>query len=405
MLTARFAFFYLTYFAGLGVMLPWFNVYFETLGMSGFRIGILTAIVPMGKMVFPTIWARRADRSGRRRQLTIVACFLSVGATGAFLFVETFFGLALACIALSLVDGPRLPMVEATTMDLTREGRLDYGRARAWGSVGFILAAVAVGAVVGAGPIRIVLHATLLFAALNAAAALFLPEAPVVPAPGGASLRSFVRQRRVVVFFAACMLMQASHGAYYAFFSIHMQREGYARGSIGLLWGLGVAAEIVIMFLSRSLSARFAPVPVMIGCTLVAGARWGLLAASAHPVVVVAAQMLHAFTFAAFHIAAVSQTHRIFPRELHASGQGLLGGITYGLGTVTGAFVSGFLFDLAGAWRMFGTSAAIALAGTLALTAFRLFPHNRRDRGPDGGADGRADGGEREATRIDAAAV
>ncbi len=384
MLTARFAFFYLTYFAGLGVMLPWFNVYFETLGMSGLQIGILSAIVPLGKVVFPVVWARQADRSGRRRGLTVLACLLSVGAFASFLVVESFAGLAFACLALALVDGPRLPMVEATTMDLTREGRIDYGRARAWGSIGFILGAVALGAMVGPYPIRTVLHATLGFAVLNAVAAVLLPEAPVHPRGDGASLRTFLRRPGVIGFLAACLLMQASHGGYYAFFSIHLLREGYARTTIGALWALGVAAEIAVMFLSRNLSARLSPVPVMIACTCVASVRWGLLGVTSQPVVVAAAQCLHAFTFAAFHIAAVTQTQRIFPRSLHASGQGLFGGVTYGLGTVTGAFLAGVIFDLAGAWRMFAVSAAVALAGTIALTPLRALAHDPSDGRPQG---------------------
>jgi len=42
------------------------------------------------------------------------------------------------------------------------------------------------------------------------------------------------------------------HGAYYAFFSIHMRRNGHASASIGMLWALGVLAEVVVMFFPAS---------------------------------------------------------------------------------------------------------------------------------------------------------
>jgi len=51
------------------------------------------------------------------------------------------------------------------------------------------------------------------------------------------------------------------------------------------------------------------------------GARWGMLAWSADAAIVAPAQILHAFTFAAFHISAVALTHRLFPADLRASGQ------------------------------------------------------------------------------------
>jgi PPP family 3-phenylpropionic acid transporter len=86
---------------------------------------------------------------------------------------------------------------------------------------------------------------------------------------------------------------------------------------------------------------------------------------------VVPAQLMHAFTFAAFHIAAVTQTQRLFARDLQASGQALYSALTYGAGTVVGTFASGALFDTMGAWFTFGVSSAIAVAAAGLMIAFR----------------------------------
>jgi len=378
MLTARYAFFYLTYFAGLGVMLPYFNLYFETLGLNGFQIGVLSAIVPLGKTVFPVLWAYRADRGGGRARLTRIACFLTVLAFASFLLAGSFPGLALACLALAMVDGPRLPMVEATSLDLARRGAIDYGRTRAWGSVGFIVSAVAFGAVVADRPLGIVLYGTLAWAGLNWLASLLLPDVMAEATPVRTSLRAFVRRPAVIVFFLGCMLMQASHGAYYAFFSIVMERSGYGSASIGALWALGVTAEIVVMFLSHRIARRVGPDALLAGCCLLAAARWAMFASSAAPVVVIPAQILHAFTFGAFHIAAVTRTHRLFPSDLRASGQSLYAGLTFGLGTVVGTFASGWLFDSVGPWRMYAVSAVVAVLAAASLTLFHAMAHDRR---------------------------
>ncbi len=376
MLTARYAFFYLTYFAGLGVMLPYFNLYFETLGLNGFQIGVLSAIVPLGKTIFPVLWAYRADRGGGRSRLTRIACFLTVLAFGGFLLAGSFPGLALACLALAMVDGPRLPMVEASSLDLARRRAIDYGRTRAWGSVGFIVSALVFGAVVADRPLKIVLYGTLAWAGLNWLASLLLPDVMAEPAPGRTSLRAFLRRPAIIVFFLGCMLMQASHGAYYAFFSIAMERSGYGSVSIGALWALGVMAEIVVMSLSGRIASRVRPDTLLAACCLLAAARWGMFAASAAPAVVIPAQILHAFTFGAFHIAAVTRTHRLFPADLRASGQSLYAGLTFGLGTVVGTFASGWLFDTVGPWKMYGVSGLVALLAALSLTLFHLMAHH-----------------------------
>ena len=111
---------------------------------------------------------------------------------------------------------------------------------------------------------------------------------------------------------------------------------------------------------------------------VLAAARWGMLAWSAESAIVAPAQVLHAFTFAAFHIAAVSLTHRLFPADLRASGQALFAGLTYGLGTVAGTFVSGALFDRVGPWPTFAASYLIALAAAGMMFASDKFRRGTR---------------------------
>lgn len=370
-LGARIALYYFSYFAGLGVMLPYFNLYFEELGLNGFQIGTLSAIVPAGKILFSTAWAYRADREGGRRGVTIVACVLSAAALLLFVFVTSFGGLMLACLALAMVDAPRLPLAEATTLDLVHRGRAEYGRMRGWGSIGFIVSSAATGAVLAVAPTRFVIYAALGWAVLNAAASFGLPAVPPETSRPRTSLSSSLRRIEVILFFAGCLLMQASHGAYYAFFSIHMERSGFGSATIGLLWALGVGAEVAVMFFSPRLIGRVSPATLLVVCALLAALRWAMLSASASPAVVVPAQMLHAFTFAAFHIAAVTQTRRLFARDLQASGQALYSALTYGAGTVVGTLASGALFDNLGAWFTFGASSAIAVAAAGLMLAFK----------------------------------
>jgi PPP family 3-phenylpropionic acid transporter len=376
-LPARIGFFYFTYFAGLGVMLPYFTLYFEKLGLSGFRIGALSAIVPAGKILFSTVWAYRADRAGGRRGVTIAACALSAAALLLFLFFTSFGGLVLACVALAIVDAPRLPLTEATTLELVHRDRIEYGRMRGWGSIGFILSSLATGALLAVAPTRVVIYAALGWTVLNAIASIGLPAVPHETGRPRTSLVSSLRNPGVILFLAGCLLMQASHGAYYAFFSIHMERSGFTSTTIGALWALGVAAEVAVMFFSRRFIGRVSPATLLVICSLLAAARWALLSASASLAVVVPAQLLHALTFAAFHIAAVTQTHRLFAADLRASGQSLYSALTYGAGTVAGTFGAGVIFDAAGPWLTFAASSLIALAATGLLLAFR------RRTGPD----------------------
>lgn len=373
----RIALYYFTYFAGLGVMLPYFNLYFEDMGMSGLQIGILSAIIPAGKILFATAWAYGADRAGARRGVTITACVLSAAAIPLLLAARGFAGLALGCAALAIFDAPRLPLAEATTQELVHRDRVEYGRLRGWGSIGFILSSLAMGAALSKMPTRTVILAAFAWTLLNAAASAGLPVVPHDAARPRTSLRASLRRGGVIVFLAGCLLAQASHGAYYAFFSIHLERSGYGSGAIGAFWALGVIAEVGIMFYTRRLLGAVAPATLLVVCALLTATRWGMLSAGATPLWLAAAQVLHAFSFGAFHIAAVTQTHRLFAEDLRASGQALYSALTYGAGTVAGSFASGLLFDRVGPWRTFAVSALIALAGAAMMLVFRRLEMRR----------------------------
>ncbi len=378
-MTTRMALFYFTYFAGLGVTLPYFNLYFERMGLDSVQIGVLSAIVPLGKVLVPVAWAYRADRWGGRRRLTIASCLLTVGALALFLPADSFAELVLASLALAMVDGPRLPLADATALDVSRERGVPYGRMRGWGSVGFIISAALLGRLLGAWPVRIVLHAAVAWAALNWMASLALPEGPPAPRGPRASLRAVAGRPAVLAFLAGSFLMQAGHGGYYAFFSIHLDRRGYAEGAIGALWALAVAAEVAVMFRPERLLTGRRLRRMMAVCALLACARWGLLAASAAPAAVAAAQVLHAATFGAFHLAAVQWIHRAFPPGLRASGQSLHGGVTYALGAVLGSFGAGLVFDAAGPRLMFAASAIAALGSAALLTLSRRLDQDEED--------------------------
>jgi PPP family 3-phenylpropionic acid transporter len=81
--------------------------------------------------------------------------------------------------------------------------------------------------------------------------------------------------------------------------------------------------------------------------------------------VLLGAQVLHAFTVGAVHVAAVTGTHRLFPEQLRASGQSIYSGVTFGAGSVVGFVVAGRLYEDWGGGMLFQASAWVALAAAL----------------------------------------
>jgi PPP family 3-phenylpropionic acid transporter len=83
--------------------------------------------------------------------------------------------------------------------------------------------------------------------------------------------------------------------------------------------------------------------------------------------VLLQAQLLHAFTFGAYHASALALVHRHFTGRNQARGQALYNSMAFGVGGTVGTLGSG------GAWDAWGAGATFSLAAALALLAAFVF--------------------------------
>lgn len=357
--------FYLFYFATLGVVLPYWSLYLKSLNFDAPRIGELIAITQVTKLVAPNVWGWIADHTGRRILIVRLAC-LATSLTFAGVFItHSFLGLALVMLLFSFFWNGALPQFEATTLSHLGEQTHRYSSIRLWGSVGFILTVVGMGALLEhlvIGIVPVVLWG--LFVALwlvsltvpeRAADHLHLDYQP---------LSQVLRQPQVVALLLMCFLAQASHGPYYAFFSIYLEELGYARGLIGTLWGLGVVAEIGIFLTMHRLLPRFGARRLMLLTLVLTCLRWLLIAGFAHYLpLLLFAQTLHAFSFGVYHAVAIHLIHRFFTGRHQGRGQALYSSLSFGAGGAVGSLLAGYLWSGLGAEATYLMAAGLSALG------------------------------------------
>jgi PPP family 3-phenylpropionic acid transporter len=362
----RLATFYFCYFAFLGAFAPFWPLYLKSVGLGAAQIGTLLALVPVTRMAGPALWGWLADRQARRipivRLTTVMTCIIFAGVFGGSSYAWLF----AVMLLMNVFWCGSLPLVEATTMAHLGERVGQYGRIRAWGSVGFVLAVVGAGYVLDAAGIASLPWIILGLLAVHAATAYVVTEAPVhVHRDDDQGPWQILRRPEVLALLAGCFLMSVSHGPYHTFYSIWLVEHGYTKSDVGLLWALGVVAEIVVFFAWTRFTARLSPRQLLLGAYGIAFVRFvaiGWLPASL--TVVLLGQVAHAATFGCFHGAAVALTHRFFRGRHQSKGQALYSGVGFGAGGAVGGLMSGYLWDHAGgAW----TFTAGGLAGLLAV--------------------------------------
>mgnify|MGYP003626126289 CR=1 FL=1 len=362
---------YFWFFALLGGLLPYWSLYLQGRGFSYLQIATLMATIQLTKIVAPSLWGHLGDKTGQRVRLVRFGAI-----TGSLLFAGVFlepgfYGLLLVMLAFTFFWNAILPLYEVITLRSLGEHREKYGKVRLWGSVGFIGAVAGVGLIlewVSIGWLPWLLLPV--FVGIGVSAFLLPAEQGErkPPAPKG-SLRAILTHPAVVAFFLMNFLLQVSHGAYYTFFSIHLEQHGYGNLAIGMLWSLGVISEIGLFLVMHRLTRHFTVRQIAIGALVLTMVRWVLIAELTDFLpVLLFAQMLHAASYAALHAVSVQYVQGFFGRHHHGQGQALYSGLTFGAGGALGAWMSGFLVE------GFSTSAAfwggaIAMAIAIVITA------------------------------------
>ena len=341
----------------------------SSLGHNAATIGLLISLTLAIKVLGAPLWGAMADR-GSRYWVIVWASFASWLASGLFFYGDSLLLLLIGTLSFSLFQNAQLSLVEATTLETIDRNNnkqnihMDYGRIRLWGSWGFIVFAMGLGALIDVWGIFLVPWALTLLLLASAMLSLALPKAESRPLQGvSPALFSLPSVRW---FYLTALLMQFSHGAYYGFMSLHLESYGFSRTSIGFLWTLGVAAEVLLLRHSGPLLLRFGISRVLTGAVFLAMLRWSLYSIPPAWPILLVGQLLHAFTFGAFHVAAVRRTFEMAPYASRSTALAWYTALSFGLGGGMGILICGHLYEKIGAEAIFVIMAGVAALGIFA---------------------------------------
>lgn len=360
--------FYFFYFAALGAFLPYWALYLQSLGFSHAQIGQLMAILPATKVVSPNLWGWLADHTGRNVLLIRVSSCLTAANFALVFWGTDYAWLALAMLLMGFFWNAPMPIFEALTLAYLHKDSHRYSRIRIWGSIGFVAAVFGAGWALKTVLLIECLPVLLLGLFLGMGlVALLLPSRSMRVQSGAAgSLRAIFCRPGVIAFFLVFLLIQIAHGPYYTFFSVFLKENDYDAGQIGQLWSLGILAEIVFFWFFVQVFKRFSLRGVLLVAIALSVLRWLLIGGWVENVAALAfAQVLHAASFGATHVAAIQFIHRHFAWPHEGKGQALYSSLSFGLGGMLGSYASGEVWASLGPQFVFGAAAGLSAVAWL----------------------------------------
>lgn len=357
--------FYFIYYFFVGAFVPYWGLYLQSEKFTAADIGILMSLFQISRIFAPNFWGWLADHTGKRVRWIRLTAFLGLCGFTAVFWAHGFFWLFFVMAALSLFTSSTLPLAESLTLAHLATTNGHYSRIRMWGSLGFIVAAVVLGFLIDAAGISSLLWFLLAVQISLFALTYTLPEPVVAPHEHDHfSIWQVVRQPNVVALLVGCSLMVTAHGVLYNFYSIYLSEHGYSKGTIGLLWSVGVICEIGIFMLMPKIMARFTLKAILLTSLSLAVIRFALIGVAVDSLwMVIFAQTLHAATFGSFHAASVEVITQFFKGRHQAKGQAIYNSVAYGVGGTIGGVAGGYALQYLGGQQTFILAAGFPLLG------------------------------------------
>ena len=347
--------FYAASFLVVGIQLPFWPVWLAARGLDPQQIAFVFAAAIWAQVIATPVLGALADRLGRRRAVMVTLAATAVIGYAALWPAAGFWPLLALNLVAGVAQSALMPLGDSITLAAVRSERLDYGRVRVWGSISFVLAAVASGWVLAlAWPAALAGNEVLLLV-LFASAVLFLACIGIPatdPLSRGRSrwvaLAGLVGDRRFWLFVVSAAALQASHQLYYGFGTLYWRQLGFSDPVIGALWAEGVVAEIALFCFSAPLVARLGPFGLMVIGGVAGIVRWSLIGLVPGLGAAAALQLLHAGTFGASHLGAMHFMARSVPPHASASAQSLYAALSAGLGSGLVMLAAGWLYSTYG---------------------------------------------------------
>jgi PPP family 3-phenylpropionic acid transporter len=211
------ALFYFSYFAAIGIYVPYWTLYLRDLGLSSLQIGTLYSIPSLCRIIVPPLIGYFADRFNQRRSLLILAATGQLIPLLLIFWFHSYSNLLILISAFAFFNSTVLPLGEATIQEEHEKGSLDYGRTRLWGTLSFILLAIVFGKLLDNAGNNWILFGILICFVIHFFITFVMPEGKMSFKLQTDKVRLAFLTPTTWIFFCCVMLMNIGHGTFYGF--------------------------------------------------------------------------------------------------------------------------------------------------------------------------------------------
>ena len=354
---------FFAFFFTWGIFLPYWTGWLT----DGKGLSVLEASIIMGAgmlaraastlFLFP-LASRHLPLAGVLRWLLS----LSLASAFFYLFFDTYPALFAITVIFNLFYPNLLPAAESGATVLMQQERIDYGKSRSFGSLGYTIALLAVGGATAVWQTDAILWLMLFGLVLMGAVLALRAPAPLLAAPqplpaGHSAAKELFKSPVFLIVLTVSVLLQGAHASYYNYGFIYLQDLGVGGIAIGVILNIAVLIEIAFFATADSVFAKWRISSMFILAGIGSTVRWVLIFLFPSVWVFILSQTLHAISFGVAHYAFI----RFIFRELQArhipAAQGLYAAFAMSFSIALLTFLGGYLYEISPQLAFLGMAA------------------------------------------------
>ncbi len=330
------AFFFFN-FSVVGIYVIFLPKILDTLGYSSFEIGVIFASAPLIRFLVPFLFLKYFSLNKRVLNLSLYMIFFS--SLSFYVTIKDFYLFLISVSLYGISSSLILPYIETFSLQYLKKEF--YGKARLFGSLGFMIAGLVLAKyldsyITGVHLFVILVVCTVVFSILIS------QKGTLSHVQKNKKAKKPFRFGKDFALWINIFLMQVSFGAFYNFFTIFESKHGISLETVSYLWSFSIICEVAVFYFQTyflKYDLRF----LIKLSTLITALRWLIiyLYPSSLPFLYLQ-QSFHAVSFALYHTATLSYLYTLY-KDKKLSSQ-FYYGFGFGLGGFLGSVLFGYLY-------------------------------------------------------------
>ena len=345
---------FFVFFFTWGIFLPYWTGWLTI--EKGLTVSTASVIMGVGMaaralttfLVFPAL-TRKSSLRFVIQWLSILSLVLVI----LYIPSSPIWALTIITILFSAVYPMILPGVESGATLLMQSEQIHYGKSRSFGSIGYTVALLVVGAATSIWSEQAILY--VMIAGLAITALFFMKSAPqalnALPEQTSSSLqhtklRTLFKTKGFLVVTILAVLLQGAHAAYYSFGFIYLDDLGVSGFIIGVILNVAVLFEILFFRVSDKMLTNMKISTMFLIAAVGSTTRWIVIFLFPFTAIFVVTQVLHAISFGIAHYAFIQYISTRLPKQQLAPAQGMYAAFAMSLSTAVLTVPAGYLYDI-----------------------------------------------------------